>query len=52
MKVKVYSPAFDVTPAGYVTALICDKGITYPKKQRPAQVKEKPEPVLQTDLPI
>ena len=28
--VKVYSPAFDVTPAKYVTAIICENGIAHP----------------------
>lgn len=28
--VKVYSPAFDVTPAALVTAIICEKGIAHP----------------------
>lgn len=29
-KVKVYNPAFDVTPSEYVSAIITDKGICYP----------------------
>ncbi|MBN1268924.1 MAG: S-methyl-5-thioribose-1-phosphate isomerase [Kiritimatiellae bacterium] len=28
--VKVYSPAFDVTPAKYITAIVCEKGIARP----------------------
>ena len=28
--VKVYSPAFDVTPAGLITAIVCEKGIARP----------------------
>lgn len=28
--VAVYNPAFDVTPAEYVTAIITDKGVAYP----------------------
>ena len=28
--VKVYSPAFDVTPARLVTAIVCEKGVAYP----------------------
>ncbi|MEI6562691.1 MAG: S-methyl-5-thioribose-1-phosphate isomerase [bacterium] len=28
--VKTYSPAFDVTPAEFITAIICEKGILYP----------------------
>jgi len=28
--VKVYNPAFDVTPAGLITGIICEKGILYP----------------------
>lgn len=28
--VRVYSPAFDVTPAEYVTAIVCEKGIIRP----------------------
>ena len=28
--VKTYSPAFDVTPARYITALITDRGVLYP----------------------
>ena len=28
--VKVYNPAFDVTPAGYVTAIVTEKGILRP----------------------
>jgi methylthioribose-1-phosphate isomerase len=30
--VKVYSPAFDVTPARLITAIICEKGIIRPSK--------------------
>jgi methylthioribose-1-phosphate isomerase len=33
-KVKVYNPAFDVTPARLVTALITEKGIIYPPYRR------------------
>jgi len=51
-RVKVYSPAFDVTPAEYITAIISEKGIIYPKKNKPALAKEEPEPVSQTDLPF
>ena len=29
-QVKVYSPAFDVTPADLITAIICEKGIVRP----------------------
>jgi methylthioribose-1-phosphate isomerase len=28
--VKVYSPAFDVTPAGLISAIVCEKGIIRP----------------------
>ncbi|MDD4736237.1 MAG: S-methyl-5-thioribose-1-phosphate isomerase [Kiritimatiellae bacterium] len=28
--VRVYSPAFDVTPAEYVTAIVCEKGLVRP----------------------
>jgi methylthioribose-1-phosphate isomerase len=28
--VKVYSPAFDVTPARYIAAIVCEKGIVRP----------------------
>jgi methylthioribose-1-phosphate isomerase len=28
--VGVYNPAFDVTPARYITAIICEKGVLYP----------------------
>ena len=28
--VKVYSPAFDVTPASFVTAIITEKGVAHP----------------------
>ncbi|MGD9874074.1 MAG: S-methyl-5-thioribose-1-phosphate isomerase [Kiritimatiellia bacterium] len=28
--VKVYSPAFDVTPAEFITAIVTEKGIAYP----------------------
>ena len=51
-KVKVYSPAFDVTPAEYVTAIISERGIIYPKKPRTTVAKEEPEPITQTNLPI
>jgi methylthioribose-1-phosphate isomerase len=27
---KVYSPAFDVTPAEYITAIVCEKGVARP----------------------
>jgi methylthioribose-1-phosphate isomerase len=30
LDIKVYNPAFDVTPAKYVTAFITEKGILYP----------------------
>jgi len=30
--VKVYSPAFDVTPARLITAIVCEKGILRPSK--------------------
>lgn len=30
LDVKVYSPAFDVTPAGLITAIVCEKGIARP----------------------
>ncbi|MDD5195969.1 MAG: S-methyl-5-thioribose-1-phosphate isomerase, partial [Candidatus Omnitrophica bacterium] len=29
-KVKVYNPAFDVTPNNLITAIVSDKGIIYP----------------------
>ena len=29
-KAKVYNPAFDVTPAQYITAIITEKGVAYP----------------------
>jgi methylthioribose-1-phosphate isomerase len=51
-RVKVYSPAFDVTPAEYITAIISEKGIIYPKKNKPTLAKEEPEPISQTDLPF
>ncbi len=28
--VKTYSPAFDVTPANLITAIVCEKGLFYP----------------------
>jgi len=28
--VKTYSPAFDVTPAEWITAIVCEKGLLYP----------------------
>jgi methylthioribose-1-phosphate isomerase len=28
--VEVANPAFDVTPAKYITAIITDKGVAYP----------------------
>ncbi len=28
--VKVYNPAFDVTPAKYIAAIICEEGVLYP----------------------
>ena len=28
--IQVYNPAFDVTPAGLITALVCDRGIIRP----------------------
>ena len=28
--VAVYNPAFDVTPARYITAIICEEGVLYP----------------------
>ena len=28
--VKVYNPAFDVTPAKYITAIICEEGVLHP----------------------
>lgn len=28
--VKVYNPAFDITPSGYISAIITEKGICYP----------------------
>jgi methylthioribose-1-phosphate isomerase len=28
--VAVFNPAFDVTPAKYITAIICEKGVLYP----------------------
>jgi len=28
--IKVFSPAFDVTPAEYITAIVCEKGIAEP----------------------
>ena len=51
-KVKVYSPAFDVTPAEYITAIISEKGVLYPKKTQSKIVKEVPEPISQTNLPF
>ncbi|MGD0898591.1 MAG: S-methyl-5-thioribose-1-phosphate isomerase [Thermoguttaceae bacterium] len=37
--IKVYNPAFDVTPAELITALICDRGIIRPvTRERIAQV--------------
>ena len=30
LEVNVYSPAFDITPASLVTAIITDRGIFYP----------------------
>lgn len=32
-QVKAYNPAFDVTPARYITAIITDRGILYPPYQ-------------------
>lgn len=51
-KVKVYSPAFDITPAEYITVIISEKGIIYPKKSKPTPAREEAEPVAQTNLPI
>ena len=28
--IGVENPAFDVTPARYITAIICEKGVAYP----------------------
>lgn len=28
--IKVYSPAFDVTPSRLITAIVCEKGVAYP----------------------
>jgi methylthioribose-1-phosphate isomerase len=37
--IDVYNPAFDVTPAGLITALICEKGVIRPvSKERIAEV--------------
>ncbi|MDD4493225.1 MAG: S-methyl-5-thioribose-1-phosphate isomerase [Eubacteriales bacterium] len=33
--IKVLNPAFDVTPAKYITAIITEKGVVYPSKQHP-----------------
>lgn len=33
-QVKVYSPAFDVTPADLITAIVCEKGIAKPPFER------------------
>ena len=35
--VKVYNPAFDVTPAGYVTAIVTEKGILRPPYDKALQ---------------
>jgi len=51
-KAKVYSPAFDVTPAEYITAIVSEKGITYTNKAQSKISKQVPEPVNQTDLPF
>ena len=51
-KVKVYSPAFDVTPAEYITAIISEKGIIYPHKSGPAPARQDVLPIAQTNLPI
>ena len=41
--VQVYSPAFDVTPATLITALICEKGVIQPvTRERIAQVLGSP----------
>lgn len=36
--IEVYNPAFDVTPAGLITAIICEKGIIQPVNER--QIRE------------
>lgn len=36
--IDVYNPAFDVTPAGLITAIICEKGIIQPVNER--QIRE------------
>lgn len=41
-KVKVYSPAFDVTPARLITAIICEKGIAYPPFEENIVFKDDP----------
>ncbi len=51
-KVKVFSPAFDVTPAEYITAIITEKGIIHPRKSKIQATKPKPEFLPQTDLPF
>ncbi|MDD6042219.1 MAG: S-methyl-5-thioribose-1-phosphate isomerase, partial [Eubacteriaceae bacterium] len=28
--IKTYNPAFDVTPAKYITAVVTEKGVVYP----------------------
>jgi len=40
--ISVYSPAFDVTPAAFITAIICEKGIARPEfsKTLPDMVKD------------
>jgi len=40
--IKVYSPAFDITPANLITAIICEKGILWPNyKKSIAEVLKK-----------
>ena len=50
--VMVYSPAFDVTPAEYITAIISEKGIVHPSRIRAKTTQAEAELVPQTDFPF
>lgn len=50
--VAVYNPAFDVTPANLVTALITEVGLVYPPFPRELErIMELPAPLVGTDAP-
>jgi methylthioribose-1-phosphate isomerase len=33
-KIKVYCPAFDVTPASYISAIVCENGVCRPPYEK------------------